>query len=120
MADEPLDPVLHVVMIRLARDFRENGIEVGVAGRGPVHEVQRLQVGIYAPDERKFREHGADHGAIQLPAVNLVKVAGLLVQKHQEQLFGQRERLHRQPPGWSIHRPWPPCVRLRAAPGAPG
>ena len=106
---EPFDPVLGVVLPWCVRDFLEDGIQGGVAGFCRVHEEQGLHVRVDAGSERKLREHGAGHGAVQMPAGYLVKVAGLLVEEHQDEFLSQSQRLG-QTLGSISHQPSPPCI----------
>ena len=92
---EAFDPVLGVPSIRFVRDLLQNGIEGGIAGFRRVQQMQRIQIRVDARLEGELREHRADDGAVQIPARDLVEIAVLLVEQHQDELFGQAQRLGR-------------------------
>ena len=78
-----------VPLDRLFGDFLEKGIENGVAGFRRVDEVERIEIRVDARKERELRQHRAGDGAVQIPAGNLVEIAVLLVEEHQDELLGQ-------------------------------
>ena len=90
---ESFYPVLGVASGGLFGYALQDGVEGGVAGFGVVHEEEGFFVGVNASDEGEFGERGADDGAVQVPAGDLVEVAALLVEEHEDELFGQGERL---------------------------
>ena len=92
---ETFDPVLGVVLFRFRRNFPQNGIENKVSHFRIIQKNEGVSICVNAGYQRKFRKYGADDGAVQVPARDLVEVARLLVQKHQNQFFGQAQRLSR-------------------------
>ena len=81
---EPLDPELGVPLLGFVGDLLEARVEDRVAGGGLVEEDEGVHVGVDAADQGEFREHGADDGAVQVPAGYLAKVATLLVEEHED------------------------------------
>ena len=95
-AGEALDPVDRVPLGRFVGDLRENRVEHGIAGLRRVDEDQRIEVRVDAPEQRELRQHRAGDGAVQIPAGNLVEIAVLLVEEHQNELLGQAQLLRRR------------------------
>ena len=63
-----------------------------------------------AAQQGKFREYGAGDSAVQVPAGYLMKIAALLVEEHQNELFGQTERLGCHTLCGKSHEPWSPHI----------
>ena len=104
------DPVLGVVPDRFVCDLLQDGVQGRVAGLCPVHEEQGLHIRVDAAHEREFCEHGAGDGAVQVPARHLVKVTTLLVEEHEDELFGQTQGLGSHTLCGKRHQPWSPRV----------
>ena len=110
LTGEPFDPVSGVALNGLLRDLHENGVQDGVARFRSVDEDERIEIRVDARLQDKLRQHRSDDGAVQVPAGNLVEVSVLLVEEHQDEFFGQAERL-----GGNVgvdHRRWAPRDRI--------
>ena len=76
-------------MNRFTCNFFQNGVQGGVTRFCLIYEKQRFQVRVDSRQEREFREYCTDDSAVQCPAGYLVKIAVLIVEEHQDKLFGQ-------------------------------
>ena len=83
------DPELGVAGLRLVGDLRQDRIEQLVAGRRRIDQRQRFEIGIDAVFECQVGQHRTGQDARQIPAMHLLQVAALLVQKKDDQFFGQ-------------------------------
>ena len=110
---EALDPVLGGAPFGGVGDLAEHGVDQRVAGGRLVEEVERVDVGVDASLEGELGEDGADDGAVQVPPGDLVEVAALLVEEHQDELFGQAQLVSRYAFRLERHLPCPcspnPC-----------
>ena len=88
---EPLDPVLGVSPRGLLGDLLQNRVEDGVANFRLVQKDEGLHVRVDTVYEGQFGEYRTDDRAVQVPARHLVKVAGFLVQEHQDEFLGQAQ-----------------------------
>ena len=89
LVSEPLDPVLGVPLDWSGCDFLQYGVQDWVARFCRVHKEQRFHIRVDAGFEGQLCKYGANHGAVQRPAWHLVEVSVLLVEEHQDELFGQ-------------------------------
>ena len=92
---QTLDPVLGATPFRLSRNLPERRVQDWIARFRLVHEEQRLHVRVDAGQEGKFRQHRPGKGAVEIPAGHLVKIAVLLIEEYEEELFGHGQRFGR-------------------------
>ena len=79
------------MLLGFSGDFLEDWVEDRVAGRGVVEQDERVWVGVEAGHERELGDGGAGEGAVQGPAGDLVEEAALLVEQHEDEVFGEAE-----------------------------
>ena len=91
MMAQLFNPVLGVASSRSIGYFREDRIQHRVARFGSVKDEKGFHVSVDVRPERKFREHCAYDCAVQVPPWHLVEVATLLVEKGQDEFFGQSQ-----------------------------
>ena len=88
---ELLRPVPGAVRFFLRRDPLKRGVENGVARGRAVEQNQLLQVQIDAPAQRQFAEHGSGECAFEIPEVQILQIAAIIIQQDEDQFVHQRE-----------------------------
>ena len=86
---KPFYPVLCVPLHWFGCNCLQDGVQHGVARLCPVREEQGFLIRVNARSERKHRDYGTDDSTAQIPAWNLVEIAALLVEEHQDEFLGQ-------------------------------